>query len=160
LSGLFPFSSLPCFSACLSQLTGPVAPILRRRPSFGWDLFLSSFSYSGFSTINSIIRRFFLLVASAPLLSIFFSFNLASVPHWKLNVGSQRSYIKLTNGSSLQHQASEKAQNRMRIGINCPLSTNFHPTEHAFTALQALNRDESLTNFHPNIHAAQRHKTG
>jgi hypothetical protein len=27
--------------------------------------------------------------------------------------------------------------------------TNFHPNEHAFTALQALNWDESLTNFHP-----------
>jgi hypothetical protein len=37
--------------------------------------------------------------------------------------------------------------------------TNFHPNEHAFTVLQALNWDESLTNFHPNMHAAQRHKT-
>jgi hypothetical protein len=36
----------------------------------------------------------------------------------------------------------------------------FHPNTHAFTALQALNWDESLTNFHPNSHAAQRHKTG
>jgi hypothetical protein len=36
----------------------------------------------------------------------------------------------------------------------------FHPNTHAFTALQALNWGESLTNFQPNLHAAERHKTG
>jgi hypothetical protein len=51
------------------------------------------------------------------------------------------------------------AQNRMKISFNCQLSTDFHANGHAFTALQAQNWDESLTNFHPSIHARLRSGT-